>query len=75
MTTDETRKARHFMGVPIDRLAPGDSRGKYAAFTAQQWVYGNTVEGIKEAMRVAQGGKGRQPNGRTYMHNHHQGES
>lgn len=58
-------KARKFMGTTIDRLSPGDSRGKYAAFTAQVWVYGDTVEAVKEAMRQVQG-KGRQPNGHSY---------
>lgn len=60
-----TAKTRTFLGTTIDRLSPGDSRGKYAAFTAQVWVYGNTIEEIKEAMRVVQG-VGRQHNGRTY---------
>jgi hypothetical protein len=57
-----TATTRTFLGTTIDRLSPGDSRGKYAAFTAQVWVFGNTIAEVKEAMRVVQG-KGRQPNG------------
>jgi hypothetical protein len=58
-------KTKTFMGATIDRLSPGDSRGKYAAFTAQRWVFSNTVEGIKEEIRRVQG-VSRQPNGYTY---------
>ena len=56
---------RTFMGTTIDRLSPGDSRGKYAAFTAQRWVFADTIEGVKEAIRQVQG-VSRQPNGHTY---------
>ena len=67
-----TKPARTFMGTTIDRLSPGDSRGKYAAFTAQRWVFGSTVEDIKEAIREVQG-VSRHPNGRTYAEHEHTG--
>lgn len=58
-------KKRTFLGATIDRLSPADSRGKYAAFTAQVWVFGDTLEGIKDAIRKVQG-VSKRPNGYTY---------
>lgn len=59
-----TQNSRKFFGTTIDRLSPGHPH-KYAAFTAQVWVYGDTIAEIKQAMRDVQG-KGRQHNGYTY---------
>jgi hypothetical protein len=55
---------RTYYGVTIDRLSPGHAR-RYAAFTAQRWVYGDTIAEIQQAIRDTNG-MGLRPNGYTY---------
>lgn len=57
------KKTYTWYGLPIYSLSPGDSRGKYAAFVAQRWVFGATLIEVKDAMRDANG-NGKRPNGR-----------
>jgi hypothetical protein len=56
---------RTYYGIAIDTLSKGDSRGRYAAFVAQRWVFGNTLPEVRAAMREVNG-MGRRPNGYTY---------
>lgn len=55
---------RTYYGIAIYRR-PGPVERRWAAFTADRWVFASTLDGIKQAIRQANG-MGRHPNGQTY---------
>lgn len=55
---------RTYYGLTLHRR-PGTVERRWSAFTADRWVFASTLEGIKEAIREANG-MDRRPNGQTY---------